>query len=286
MSKDSDENPRIVRMPSLLEDGAPGRPRFLRRPGDVVAADEPVLEIELIKICAELTAPRAGVVGRLFAADDEEVQPDAPLYELWPLPTPGPDDDAPKFPAFAGVQQPCDVQHLLARAHALADDRVERPMAELALLCVATLRALATMPALLERTLASFLTEPGLRIACGDVQASGMRWVLIDVRPDASPEEVLAALKAGSRSCSGDAASATMQLVRIEPPGPPVVLPGPRLRAGLAIFAGPPTPQPTVVDGALAVRLISTLAITADPVVKLGPLLRFAHVLAEQIGVA
>ncbi len=285
MSKDSDENPRIVRMPAMFEDSGPGRPRFLRRPGDVVAADEPVLEIDLIKVCAELAAPRAGVIGRLFAADDEEVQPDAPLYELWPLPKPGPGDDAPQFPTFTGVQQPCDVQHLLARAHTLAAARVEAPMAELALLCVATLRALAATPALLERSLASSLTEPGLRIACGDVQPGGMRWVLIDVRPDASPEEVLAALRTGWWSRSEEAASATLQLVRFEPPGPPVVLPGPRLRAGLAIFAGPPTPQPTVVDGALAVRPISTLAITADPVVELGPLLRFASVLAEQIGV-
>ncbi|MBZ5713869.1 biotin/lipoyl-containing protein [Nannocystis pusilla] len=282
MTQDPEDRPLLVRLPALDQD-ASGRVRFLRRTGDVVKADEPILEVDIGKVVAELTVPRAGVVGRLFAADDDELPVDAPLYELWPLPTPAP--DAPRFPAHTGVQQPCDVEHLLARARRLADDPAEVPAAEMALLCVATLRALTATPTLLERALAEFLAEPGLRIACGDVQADGVRWVQLDVRPDASPEQLLAALRSGTRLRDGDAAHATLQLVRIEPPAPPLVLPGPRLRAGLTIFAGPPTPQPAVVDAALAVRTISTLAITADPTVTLGPLLRFSHVLAEQIGV-
>ncbi|MDC0669280.1 biotin/lipoyl-containing protein [Nannocystis radixulma] len=285
MTQDPEDRPLLVRLPSLDQDSS-GRVRFLRRTGDVVKADDPILEVDVGKIVAELTVPRAGVVGRLFAADDDELSPDAPLYELWPLPTPAPERDASRFPAFTGVQQPCDVEHLLAHARRLAEDRAEVPAAEMALLCVATLRALTATPALLERTLASFLAEPGLRIACGDVQADGVRWVQIDVRPDASPEQILAALRTGTRLRDGDDAHATLQLVRIEPPAPPLVLPGPRLHAGLTIFAGPPTPQPAVVSGAVAVRPISTLAITADATVALGPLLRFSHVLAEQIGVA
>lgn len=284
MTQDPDDRPLLVRLPSLGDD-PPGRVRFLRHTGDVVAADEPILEVELSKIVAELTAPRAGVIGRLFAADDDELQPDAPLYELWPAPAPAPaPEPCARFPAFAGVQQPCDVEHLLARARELARDPADAPAAEMALLCVATLRALTATPALLERVIVTSLAEPGVRFACGDVQADGARWVQIDVRPDASPEQVLGALRTGTRLRDGEAADATVQLVRVAPPAPPVVLPGPRLRAGLAIFAGPPTPQPVVVGTTVTVRPISTLAITADATLALDSLLRFAPMLAEQLG--
>ncbi|MCY0986644.1 lipoyl domain-containing protein [Nannocystis sp. ILAH1] len=283
MTQDPEDPPLLVRLPAL-EDDSSGRVRFVRRTGDVVAAEDPILEVELSKIVAELTAPRAGVIGRLFATDDDELQPGAPLYELWPLPPPVPAPDIP-FPAFSGVQQPCDVEHLLARARALAEDRAEVSTAEMALLCVASLRALTATPALLERALAPFLAEPGLRIACGDVQADGTRWVQIDVGPDASPEQVLGALRTGTRLQDGEGAYATLQVVRIAPPAAPLVLPGPRLRPGLTIFAGPPTPQPVVVGTTVAVRPISTLTITADATVALASLLRFAPMLAEQLGV-
>ena len=272
MTQDPDDRPLLVRLPALGDD-PPGKIRFLRHTGDVVAADEPILEVELSKVVAELTAPRAGVIGRLFAADDDELQPDAPLYELWPAPAPTPaPEPCARFPAFAGVQQPCDVEHLLARASALAEEPAEGQAAEMALLCVATLRALAATPALLERALAGSVAEPRVRFACGDVQADSVRWVQIDVRPDASPEQVLGALRTGKRLPDGEGANATVQLVRVAPPAPPVVLPGPRLRPGLTIFAGPPTPQPVVIGTTVTVRPISTLAITADATLTLGSL--------------
>ncbi|MFY0531091.1 hypothetical protein [Nannocystis pusilla] len=267
----------------MLEDDASGRIRFVRRTGDVVALEEPILEVELSKIVAELTARARASSGGCSRRTTTSCS------------------RARRCTSCGRFRRPClrPMTALPPSRGAAALRRGAparpRPRARRGSRGGADGRdgaAVRRLPARPDRDAGAaragarpFLAEPGLRVVCGDVQADGTRWVQIDVGPDASPEQVLGALRTGTRLQDGDAASATLQLVRIAPPAAPLVLPGPRLRPGLTIFAGPPMPQPAVVGTSVAVRPISTLAMTADGTVALVSLLRFAPMLAEQIRV-
>ena len=48
--------------------------RWLKQPGEAVAADEPLVELETDKVTVEVNAPSAGTLGPIQAADGAEVQ--------------------------------------------------------------------------------------------------------------------------------------------------------------------------------------------------------------------
>jgi 2-oxoglutarate dehydrogenase E2 component (dihydrolipoamide succinyltransferase) len=48
--------------------------RWLKQPGDAVAADEPLVELETDKVSVEVNAPAAGVLGAIQAPDGSEVE--------------------------------------------------------------------------------------------------------------------------------------------------------------------------------------------------------------------
>jgi len=88
--------------------------RWLKKPGEAVAADEPLVELETDKVTVEVNAPAAGVLETILAAEGAEVAPGAVLGsiaagagvrpaepQLQPQPQP-----APPVPAIPHVETP------------------------------------------------------------------------------------------------------------------------------------------------------------------------------------
>jgi len=58
--------------------------RWLKRPGDSVAADEPLIEIETDKVTVEVASPGAGVLREILKHEQDEVAPGELLGRLEP----------------------------------------------------------------------------------------------------------------------------------------------------------------------------------------------------------
>src|SRR3954464_14511800 len=56
--------------------------RWLKKPGDAVKADEPLVELETDKVTLEVNAPAAGTLGDISAKDGETVTPGALLGSI------------------------------------------------------------------------------------------------------------------------------------------------------------------------------------------------------------
>ncbi|MGC5780338.1 2-oxoglutarate dehydrogenase complex dihydrolipoyllysine-residue succinyltransferase [Methylobacterium sp. NFXW15] len=56
--------------------------RWFKKPGDTVAADEPLLELETDKVTLEVNAPTAGELGEILVKDGETVEPGAILGSI------------------------------------------------------------------------------------------------------------------------------------------------------------------------------------------------------------
>jgi len=93
--------------------------RWLKQPGDAVAADEPLVELETDKVTVEIPAPHAGFLSDVLVAEDETVNVGAVLGRIGegngaatapaaakpaaaPAPTPAPTP----APAPAGASSP------------------------------------------------------------------------------------------------------------------------------------------------------------------------------------
>ncbi|MBE7212157.1 MAG: dihydrolipoyl dehydrogenase, partial [Gluconacetobacter diazotrophicus] len=67
--------PAEIKVPTLGESvSAATIARWLKQPGDAVAADEPVVELETDKVSVEVAAPEAGVLGAHAVGEGEEVE--------------------------------------------------------------------------------------------------------------------------------------------------------------------------------------------------------------------
>src|SRR6186713_334194 len=72
-----------IRVPTLGESVTEATiGRWFKQPGDPVAADEPLVELETDKVTIEVPAPAAGVLAEIAAKDGETVAPGALLGEI------------------------------------------------------------------------------------------------------------------------------------------------------------------------------------------------------------
>ncbi|MDE2669654.1 MAG: dihydrolipoamide acetyltransferase family protein [Chloroflexota bacterium] len=72
-----------VTMPQLGESVTEGTVlQWLKQPGDTVALDEPLCEIETEKVAAELPSPFEGTLGEILVPEGETVEVDAPLCTI------------------------------------------------------------------------------------------------------------------------------------------------------------------------------------------------------------
>ncbi|MYI86860.1 MAG: hypothetical protein F4081_08820, partial [Dehalococcoidia bacterium] len=72
-----------ITMPQLGESVTEGTVlQWLKQPGDTVALDEPICEIETEKVTAELPSPFEGALGEILVPEGETVEVDAPLCTI------------------------------------------------------------------------------------------------------------------------------------------------------------------------------------------------------------
>ena len=72
-----------IRVPTLGESVTEATiGRWFKQPGEPVAVDEPLVELETDKVTIEVPAPAAGVLAEIAAKDGETVAPGA-LHERW-----------------------------------------------------------------------------------------------------------------------------------------------------------------------------------------------------------
>ena len=82
--------------------------RWIKKAGETVAADEPVVELETDKVTVEVNAPQAGVIAEIIAAEGAEVEVGALLGRVdgAGAATPAARPEAPKAPAACRRPQP------------------------------------------------------------------------------------------------------------------------------------------------------------------------------------
>jgi len=74
-----------IRVPTLGESVSEATiGKWFKKAGDVVKADEPLLELETDKVTLEVNAPAAGVLAEITAKDGETVEPGALLGQIAP----------------------------------------------------------------------------------------------------------------------------------------------------------------------------------------------------------
>lgn len=106
-----------VTMPRLGESVTEGVVvRWLKRPGEAVALDEAICEIETEKVTAELPSPYEGTLGDILAPEGEAVAVDAPLCTIV-------EADAPAMPASAPSAPDAPAEPAAAAAEPAAPDR-------------------------------------------------------------------------------------------------------------------------------------------------------------------
>ncbi len=72
-----------IRVPTLGESVSEATiGRWFKKPGDVVKADEPLVELETDKVTLEVNAPAAGVLAEIVAKDGDTVEPGALLGQI------------------------------------------------------------------------------------------------------------------------------------------------------------------------------------------------------------
>src|ERR1700751_4971405 len=74
-----------IRAPSEQTEGTRSQIlRWLKRPGDSVSENEPLIEIETDKVTVEVPAPASGVLREILKHEQEEIEPGELLGRLEP----------------------------------------------------------------------------------------------------------------------------------------------------------------------------------------------------------
>src|SRR5437868_10618264 len=96
-----------IRVPTLGESVTEATiGRWFKQPGDAVAADEPVVELETDKVTVEVPAPASGVLAEILAKDGETVAPGALLGQIQEGGVPAKAAPAAAKPAAAPAAKP------------------------------------------------------------------------------------------------------------------------------------------------------------------------------------
>ncbi|WP_084965634.1 2-oxoglutarate dehydrogenase, E2 component, dihydrolipoamide succinyltransferase [Thermoactinospora rubra] len=124
--------PVSVQMPQLGESVTEGTvTRWLKKEGERVEADEPLLEVSTDKVDTEIPSPAAGVITKIVVAEDETVEvgaelaiidengqagataapaAEAPAQEAAPAPAAQPEPEPEPAPAASSIPQPAPAQ--------------------------------------------------------------------------------------------------------------------------------------------------------------------------------
>jgi pyruvate dehydrogenase E2 component (dihydrolipoamide acetyltransferase) len=111
-----------VEMPELGESVTEGTvTQWLKKVGDTVAVDEPLLEVSTDKVDTEIPSPAAGVLLKILADEDDTVDVGAVIAEI------GDEGETPAEPAAEEKAEPAEEE---APAAEQAEEPAEKPAAE------------------------------------------------------------------------------------------------------------------------------------------------------------
>ena len=121
-----------IRVPTLGESVSEATVgRWFKKPGDIVKADEPLVELETDKVTLEVNAPSAGVLAEVTAKDGETVAPGALLGQITAggasaaaAPAAAPAPAAKPAPAPAAAAAPTAMPPSPAAAKVAADNNI------------------------------------------------------------------------------------------------------------------------------------------------------------------
>ncbi|HWA91708.1 MAG TPA: 2-oxo acid dehydrogenase subunit E2 [Rhizomicrobium sp.] len=119
---------------------------WLKRVGDTVAADEPILELETDKVAVEIAAPASGVLAQILVEPDAEIAPGTVLGRIADgdsKPTAAasaPRQAAPSLAAPSRERIPPGIRKLLAD-HGLSESDIDGPLTREAIQAEAARRA-------------------------------------------------------------------------------------------------------------------------------------------------
>jgi hypothetical protein len=273
---DDTKAPLVVRMPSLGEantEGVVGR--FLKRAGDPVKRDEPVLEVETDKVTIELVAPEDGVIASI-SAEGTTIKVGEPVYTMHP-PGAGQRRAAEKQPetgpGLSGWRQTWDVRHVQKRASQLTAAGTSSGPAEAVLFATALVRALAAVPGLLARVGEGQPREVALEHC--EVGRGEVRWLHLSLRPDELIHGALAKLKPGRRL------DARVRVVRLT--GAEIASASTGIGGAVTIVIGPTRAEAVVEGGAIVARPQATLTVALAEGLAAEQVQAFAAALAEQL---
>lgn len=275
---DEKRAPRVVAMPELGESVTEGVvSRFLKRPGDPVKRDEPVLEVETDKVVVELVAPESGVIGSI-ADEAAVIRVGEPVYTIL---VDGDGRAAPSVaparaaaPGLRGWQQTWDVRRAQKRASQLTPAGTSRAPVEAALFATALVRALAAVPALLSRAAPGRPAE--VTVEHCEVAAGEARWSHVSLRPDESIHGALA------RRGEGRGPGARVRVIRLGASAIVAATPGPSTEA-ITIVIGPTIVEAAVEGEAIVARPRATLTLALAQELPADQVQAFAEALAEQL---
>jgi pyruvate/2-oxoglutarate dehydrogenase complex dihydrolipoamide acyltransferase (E2) component len=272
-----------VRLPAIADGVAAHPVRFLRRPGESVAKDEAVVEVESDKAVVELVAPHAGVIADVAVADGATVAVGDLLYSLRVAEVSPVADVPSEFPTLTVAQHVWDVSHVRTRARALAPTGAEVPLAETALLLIAVCRALTAAPRLLRRR-ARWIPGQGSRIwtSLCDVWVGGARWLESELAIDMTIDAALALVRDSTTARPTGAGRPTVRILRLHGDAPMFARTG-QAHAELHLTIGPVIDQPAVVAGTLTIRPLAILVIESDAQTTADEIMAFTAALAEQL---
>ncbi|WP_342342445.1 biotin/lipoyl-containing protein, partial [Planobispora rosea] len=99
--------PKSVQMPQLGESVTEGTvTRWLKKEGERVEADEPLLEVSTDKVDTEIPSPAAGILTKIIVAEDETVEVGTELALIDENGVEGASAPAQEAPAPAQAQAP------------------------------------------------------------------------------------------------------------------------------------------------------------------------------------
>lgn len=273
---DEKKAPQVVRMPALGESVTEGVvSRFLKRPGDSVKRDEPVLEVETDKVTVELAAPEDGVIASI-SEEGATIRVGEPVYTMH-APGAGSQKAAEKKPevgpGLTEWRQAWDVRHVQKRASQLTAAGTSSGPAEAVLFATALVRALAAVPVLLARVGQGQPREVVLELC--EVGGAEVRWMNLSIRPDELIHGALAKLKPGRRL------EARVRVARLA--GAEIESASAAMSGALKIVIGPTRTAAVVEGGTIVARPQATLTVALAEGLAAEQVQAFAAALAEQL---
>ncbi|AYF99178.1 2-oxoglutarate dehydrogenase, E2 component, dihydrolipoamide succinyltransferase [Protaetiibacter intestinalis] len=200
-----------VSLPALGESVTEGTvTRWLKKVGDRVEVDEPLLEVSTDKVDTEIPSPVAGIVEEILVAEDETVEVGAPLVRIGDGSGSGEAAPAAEAPAAeAPAAEAPAPEAPVAEAPAAAAPIAEAPVAEAPVAPEAPAAPVAEAPVVEEPAAAPAVTEPVAEAPVAEAPVAEAPAAEVPAAAEPAPEAPVAEAPAASPATTSHAGYVT-----------------------------------------------------------------------------